>query len=199
VETEVNGLLTYDRITKAGIEKIRTSNSKVINDRQYLTEILPSSQKQPRTWKYTMIKPDSTSWYTTGFDDSAWKSGEAGFGAPATFGSRVRTKWDTTDIWIRREFTLNDISRMDKNNLYLFMQNDDMAEVYINNVKAADIGRYSAGYTKVSISHEAKNSLQSNSKNVIAIHGKQISHGQYIDAGIYYLNPGVNNSPLSIK
>lgn len=61
VESELNGLVTYDRaVVKAPVETIRASNNTAINKNLYLTELLPSSQKAARNWKYTLEKPDST-------------------------------------------------------------------------------------------------------------------------------------------
>ncbi len=194
VETELNGLITYDRaVIKGDMQKINTSNTNVITKKLYLSEILPSSQKIGRPWKYTFEKPDTTRWYVNDFDDAAWKLGAAGFGTKGTPGSEIRTIWDTKNIWMRQEFSLGDLSKIDKNNLVLYLHHDDNCEVYINGVKAADAGAYTSGYTITPISDAAKNALISNGKNLIAIHCNQVGGGQYIDAGISVLSN--NNLP----
>ena len=188
VEVELNGLMTYDReIVKGPVETVRASNTKVINDQLYISEVLPSSQKEPHTWKYTFDKP-AESWFATKFDDSAWKSGEAGFGTEMTPGAVVKTLWNTNDIWIRREFTLGDLKGIDKKDLVLYMHHDDGCEVYINGIKAAVKNGATSGYAVSSISDEAKNALVAGGKNVIAIHCNQTVGGQYIDAGISVLS-----------
>jgi hypothetical protein len=189
VETELNGLLTYDReVFKGDMKKIRASNRNVINKKLYLTTVLPSSQIESRTWKYTFEKPGTTNWFAANFDDSKWPSGEAGFGTKETPGTVVRTVWNTKNIWLRQEFMLNDLSTIDKDKLMLYLHHDDDCEVYINGVKAADVKNYTSGYTMVSMNDAAKNALRTNGKNVIAIHCLQKEGGQYIDAGISVLS-----------
>lgn len=185
VEVELNGLLTYDRaVIKGAAEKISASNNNAINRKIYLTEILPSSQKEARTWKYTLNKPDTTQWFTANFNDAGWISAKAGFGTEGTPGAVNRTAWTTHDIWLRQEFTLGDLSKINKDNLMLYIHHDDEAEVYINGVKAAQINGATSGYAVTPINEAGKNALISNGKNVIAIYCHQGGGGQFIDAGI---------------
>jgi len=185
VEVELNGLLTYDRaVVKGAVEKIRASNTNAISKNLYLTEVLPSSQKVPRTWKYTLEKPDTAKWFAGTFNDAGWKSGKAGFGTEGTPGAVIQTNWNTHDIWIREEFNLGDFSKMNKDSLVLYIHHDDRAVVYINGVKAADLSGATSGYSIAPISEAGKKALISNGKNVIAIYCRQDGGGQYIDAGI---------------
>jgi len=188
VEVELNGLLTYDRaISKGPVETIRASNTKIINDKLYLSDILPTSQNNSRNWKYTMEEP-AANWYATVFDDAAWKSGQGGFGTSFTPGSSVKTVWDTKNIWIRQEFELGDLTNINRDDLVLYMHHDEGAEVYINGVKAAVRTDFTSGYSVVPMTKESKAALVSNGKNVIAISCKQTGGGQYIDAGISIIN-----------
>jgi len=185
VETELNGLMTYDRaLVKGNLQKIRQSNWDVIHKNLYISNILPTSEKVGRTWKYSFEKPYNDEWYAKNFDDAGWKSGDAGFGTKETPGSVVRTIWKTDDIWIRQEFSLGNLSKIDKNKLVLYLYHDDGCEVYINGVEAAKATNGTSGYQIISISKDAKNALIVNGKNVIAIHCHQKGGGQYIDAGI---------------
>ena len=184
VEVELNGLLTYDRaVVKGPAETIRAANNTAINKNLYLTEVLPTSEKNARSWKYSLTKPDSASWFKTDFNTSNWQNGQAGFGSEGTPGAIIKTNWTSHDIWIRQEFTLGDLSKI-KDNLVLSIHHDDRATVYINGVKAADLGGATSGYAISQITQAAKNALVSNGKNVIAIHCHQDGGGQYIDAGI---------------
>lgn len=184
VEVELNGLLTYDRaIVKGPAETIRAANNTAINKNLYLTEVLPTSEKNARNWKYTLTKPDSASWFKPDFDAAKWQNGQAGFGSEGTPGAVIKTNWTTHDIWIRQEFNLGDLSKI-KDNLVLSIHHDDRAIVYINGVKAADLGGATSGYAISQITQAAKNALVSNGKNVIAIYCHQDGGGQYIDAGI---------------
>lgn len=196
VEVELNGLLTYDRaVIKGSVDKIKASNTNAINKNIYLTEVLPSSQKEGRTWKYTLAKPDSASWFTTGFNDAGWTSGKAGFGTEGTPGAVKRTTWNTNDIWLRQKFTLGDLSKMDKNNLKLNIHHDDECIVYINGVKAAELGGYTSGYTIAAINEAGRNALVSNGKNVMAVYCHQRSGGQFIDVGISLMS---DDKPMSV-
>lgn len=186
VEIEINGLLTYDRaLVKGNLQKIRASNLNVIHKNLYLSDILPTSEKEGRNWNYTFDKPSNGEWYAKNFDDAGWKTGMAGFGTKETPNSVVRTTWNTHDIWIRQEFSLGNLSKIDINNLVLSLFHDDYGEVYINGVKATDeTKRTSKSYHIIPINTAAKKSLVVNGKNVIAIHCHQRDRGQYIDAGI---------------
>ncbi|MDR8390202.1 hypothetical protein NC796_03550 [Aliifodinibius sp. S!AR15-10] len=54
VETELNGLMTYDRaVIKGDMSEIKQSNMDVIRRNLYLSELLPTSQVEGRTWAYT--------------------------------------------------------------------------------------------------------------------------------------------------
>jgi hypothetical protein len=188
VEVELNGLLTYDRaIDKGGAVKIRASNIKAINDKLYISDILPSSQTDGRNWKYTFDKPGE-SWFADKFNDATWKTGLGGFGTSFTPGVNVKTVWDTQDIWIRQEFTLNEKKSIDRDNLVLYIHHDENCEVYINGVKAASIDGATSGYAVAAMSKESKAALKLNGKNVIAIYCHQTVGGQYIDAGIAVLS-----------
>ncbi len=191
VEAELNGLLTYDRaVIKGAVEKIKSSNDNVINKKLYLTEVVPSSQTKGSSWQYTFEKPDTLNWFTPAFKTATWKTGDAGFGIMGNRGTpepglEIRTTWDTTgDIWMRKAFTLADISKINKDNLVLYMRQTNNAEVYINGVLAANSGGRSSTYRMVRIADAAKVTLLSG-ENVIAIHCRKNNRGrQYIDAGI---------------
>ncbi|MGN6601952.1 MAG: glycoside hydrolase family 2 protein [Ginsengibacter sp.] len=185
VETELNGLMTYDRaILKGKLSSIRQSNLDAIQKKLFLHSVLPTSEIEGRQWKYTFDKPANGYWYTKKFDDSNWEKGEAGFGTKETPGAVVRTVWDTKDIWLRQEFSGENFSKVNRSKLVLYLHHDDDCEVYINGVMAAEIKGHTSGYTMIPLSEDAKNALQSHDKNVIAIHCHQRKGGQYIDAGI---------------
>jgi hypothetical protein len=188
VEIELNGLLTYDReVNKGGTEKIYTANQKAINDNLYLKEVLASSQKEARNWKYTTTQPQGD-WFGESFSDAAWKTGQAGFGTRNTPGGNIKTIWNTKDIWMRQAFTLGAISAEEKEKLALYIHHDEDCEVYINGVLAATISGYTSAYTVAPITAEGKAAIRANGKNIIAIHCKQTAGGQYIDAGLSVLS-----------
>lgn len=188
VEVELNGLLTYDReVVKGDIDKIYAANYKVIHDNLYIKEVLPSSQKQAREWKYTTDEPQGE-WFKSAFNDASWKTGPAGFGSKGTPGGNIKTNWTTDNIWMRQEFTLGNLTAEQKDKLVLYIHHDEDCEVYINGVKAAAISGYSSAYTVVPMNAEGKAAIKTNGKNIIAIHCKQTVGGQYIDAGLSILS-----------
>src|SRR5205807_485500 len=103
-----------------------------------------------------------------------------GFGTKGTPGAVVRTEWKTADIYIRREFELEDLP---KGQVLLRIHHDEDAEVYFNGVPAAKLAGFTTGYTEVPIATEAMKALKSGT-NVIAVHCLQTTGGQYIDVGL---------------
>jgi len=184
VETEINGLLTYDRIPKADVNLFRAINERVINQQVVsLVDVVPVSKQTAQTWKYTTTQPVST-WANNSFDDSLWKSGQAGFGTAGTPGGTIRTTWNTTDIWMRQQFFLTDVKREELPKLALNIHHDEDCDVYINGTLAGSFNGYTSAYEIDYIKKEARNMFIVGGKNTIAIHCTQKGGGQFIDAGI---------------
>jgi hypothetical protein len=180
VETEGNGLLTYDRaVVKVDAERVAAVNKGDFSRVPELKVVVPTSKDEAQTWRYTTEKP-AEGWQKPDFDDKAWKEGPGGFGTKGTPGAVVRTEWKTDDIWLRREFTMPD---GDWGDLLLMMHHDEDAEVYVNGVLAAKVGGFITDYDDVPISEEARKALKPG-KNVFAVHCHQTKGGQYIDVGI---------------
>ena len=183
VEIELNGLMTYDRLDKADISRIYAANDKVINHDIYIKELVPSSEKEAQVWKYMTSQP-AANWYETTYTDSHWQSAAGGFGTEGTPGAVVRTTWNTSDIWMRREFELGDLSSVNLDDLYLYIHHDEACKVYINGVLAASVTGYTSKYVTLSVSAEAKAALIQNGTNLLAVHCNQTVGGQYIDVGL---------------
>jgi hypothetical protein len=180
VETEINGLLTYDRaVVKVDAARVAAANKGDFSKAAKVRVLVPTSRDKGIDWRYTFDKP-AAGWFKPGFDDSGWKKGPAGFGTEGTPGAVVRTEWKTDDIWIRREFTLPE-GKFD--NLYLDLHHDEDAEIYLNGVLAAKVAGYITDYTEVAIDAKAKAALKAG-KNTIAVHCHQTTGGQYIDVGL---------------
>jgi len=185
VEIEVNGLMTYDRaIVKMDEKAISEAARRLYLPPPKVVEIVPTAQRKALAWRYTLNKP-SSGWEQPDFDASGWKQGEAGFGTKGTPGAVVRTEWDTSDIWLKREFELRST---DLNKPQLLIHHDEDAEVYLNGVLAAQLKGYTTAYAPVSITDKAREALR-DGKNTIAIHCKQTGGGQYIDAGLVDIKP----------
>jgi hypothetical protein len=151
----------------------------------HLIPIVPTAEDERATWRYTTQRP-AADWFQTGFDDSNWSTGRAGFGTRGTPGAVVRTEWSTPNIWLRRTFELQEGSWHE---LQLRIHHDEDAEVYVNGVRVASLSGYTAGYDDTVLSPAAREAFRPG-VNVLAIHCRQTSGGQYIDAGFSDLVPG---------
>jgi hypothetical protein len=180
VETEANGLLTYDReVVKVDRDCVAAVNKGDLSRLPVAEVVVPTSQTRGLTWRYTLKAP-AEGWYKPDFKDAEWKEGPGGFGTKGTPGAVVRTEWKTADIWLRRTFELpNPFPR----ELHLLLHHDEDAEVYLNGVLAANVAGYGTDYEEVPILPAARKALKPG-KNLIAIHCKQTTGGQYIDAGL---------------
>lgn len=179
VETECNGLLTYDRaVCKIPAAFIASVNQGTLHS-PLARVLVPSARFGQTTWKFTLARP-GTDWVQADFDDSNWKAGIAGFGAVSTPGALVRTPWETSDIWLRYEFRLDQVCA---EGVKLDVHHDDDAELYLNGELAATLPGFATHYAEYEPSPRSVAALRPG-KNVLAVHCHQISGGQYIDAGL---------------
>jgi hypothetical protein len=185
VETEANGLLTYDRaVIKVDEERVAAVNRGDFSRLPQFAAVVPTSQAAGIPWRYTLDRP-AGEWFKSDFNDATWKEGLGGFGTKGTPGAVVRTEWKTADIWLRREFTVPDGKLVDP---YLLLHHDDDAEVYINGVLAVKTTGWTTRYEEFAISDAARAALKPG-KNVFAVHCHQVKGGQYIDVGLVDLVP----------
>jgi hypothetical protein len=180
VEVEVNGVMTYDReVIKLDVEQTAKWHKALFGPIPEVREVLATSEKEPQKWFYTLTKP-AAGWEKPDFDAAKWTEAEGGFGTKGTPGAIVRTEWKTENIWIRRSFELKDLPTGE---VLLRMHHDEDAEVYINGVLVQKTTGYITDYTEFFLTAEGRNALKKGT-NVIAIHCKQTTGGQYIDAGL---------------
>ena len=203
VEQECNGIMTYDRkVLKVSPEQQAGMKAKILRtvNCRYTdaTTIVPAGDEASGIqWKYTTTEP-ADDWYTTDFDASSWKTGSAGFGGGG------RTSWSSSDIWIRRNFTISnfDASKIQEIRLWLF--HDEDAEIYINGKLSAKVTGYNTKYEQWPLLPEGLQALKlDGSSNVIAIHCKQTTGGQFIDCGLklrnYIANDDLQVEPMPAK
>ena len=130
-------------------------------------------------WHYTTERP-ADGWEAPGFDDSGWKSGPGGFGGQGEKkapGSVENTDWSTSDIWLRRAFTLDKLPARPA----LYIHHDDDAEVWLNGRQIATLPGYTVSYQVLPLTADAA-ALLKTGENLLAIHCHQGIGGQYIDA-----------------
>ena len=189
VETECNGLLTYDRaVTKLNLAAMQTANR--ANNQKPLRVIAPNAIHGRVSWRYTTSDPGEQ-WYQPEFNDARWQQGYGGFGTTQTPSALVGTSWNTSDIWLRREFTLG---VEDLRDARLQLHHDEDAEVYLNGVLAAQVNSFSETYFVTNMSPAAIATLKPG-VNRMAVHCHQTSGGQFIDAGIVVVRMANTNAP----
>ncbi|MDO4549807.1 MAG: glycoside hydrolase family 2 TIM barrel-domain containing protein [Planctomycetia bacterium] len=184
VETETNGLLTYDRkVNKMGKDRVKEINQMLFSAPKKYKVFLPTAEESPRVWRYTFEKPEGNAWTTLDFDATLWQEGPAGFGREGTPGAdALRTKWDTRDIWMRQSFTFTE--ELPKG-MALRIHHDDDVEVYLNGVKIFETTGYTVNYEEFRLDENAVKALKEG-PNVIAVHVHQKRGLQYIDLGILF-------------
>ena len=186
VEYEGNGLLTYDRaVIKMPLGLVRDANQGRFGPEAKATILVPTAQADPIPWRFVTEQPDDE-WFTAAFDDSAWKESPGGFGTKATPGAVVRTEWTTRDIWLRREFELLDTASL--KDVQLVVHHDEDAEIYLNGVQAAKLTRHTTDYEEIGVAPDALKALKPG-RNVMAVHCRQTTGGQYIDVGMMSYAP----------
>jgi len=184
VEIEVNGLMTYDRaVNKVDVARAAEAARKLYLPPPTYKTLVPTSQTEPQTWKYTFEKP-ADAWVQPGFRDDSWQAGPGGFGTSGTPGAIIGTKWSGSDIWIRRSFTLE--SPPESGDITLMIHHDEDAEVFLNGQPVRSVKGYTTSYISFPLSAEAVQALRAG-PNTLAIHCRQTGGGQYIDAGLSLL------------
>jgi hypothetical protein len=182
VEGEVNGLMTYDRqLVKLNAERVARLHKRLYEPTGRFDEtvLLPTSEREPRSWRYSIETP-AEGWQNADFDDSSWSQRPAGFGTPDTPGTVVRTEWNTGEIWVRQAFRL---TQRPKGEVWLRIHHDEDAEVYLNGKRCPRLSGYTVDYQEIPLPEAAATALKEG-ENVMAIRCRQTGGGQYIDAGL---------------
>ena len=129
-------------------------------------------------WEYTLETP-SQDWKDVGFRDKSWIKSAGGFGTQGTPNAKVGTVWNGKEIWLRTGFGLKELPE----SLSLEIHHDEDVEVYLNSVEIFKASGYTSNYQVQILGETALNALQTG-RNVIAVHCKQTTGGQYIDLSL---------------
>jgi hypothetical protein len=184
VMTEINGMLTYDRVLKLPAEQIKRINSFQFKAPAYRV-LVPTSEMSQQTWRYVTAKPDGA-WSGKDYDDAHWQMGPAPFGDQG----HVGTPWTTPNLWLRRRFNPGTISPEELRNVMLLLFNRGRVEIFINGVQTfAQQGNnrsLEGGYEHRPLSTPVRNAIIPNGDNVIAVHCFMQPAGGplYFDAGL---------------
>ena len=141
--------------------------------------VLKTAKEEAWQARYTFEMPAS-GWIDPKFDDSAWKMGKGAFGTPDM--AHIATPWSEKDIWIRRDFDL-DQKDLKKKKLYLIYSHDDVFELYINGQQVVNTGLTWNNNVILPLSQEVVKTLNAEG-NVIAAHCFNTRGGAYVDFGI---------------
>jgi hypothetical protein len=164
----------------AGAANTKVGNWAPLPPAPVIVEVIPTAQTAPAVWRYTIDKP-SDEWTKPDFDAASWKEGPASFGTQGTPGAVVRTRWDTDDIWLRREITLPDKTY---SHLRFYVDHDEDVQIYVNGVLASKEGGFTTSYVTLGIRPDARALLKPNATVTLAVHCHQTTGGQNIDVGL---------------
>ena len=166
------------------------------------TEIFPTQSE----WAYRIKKNNTpmAGWNKKTFV-GIWSKGKAGFGnRHGDGGAVVNTEWSGEKPWlfVRKEFTVEDLSKLEGASLRLNIFYDDTPTIYLNgNVIFTDSG-WVDGYTAITLDEKYTEYLNEG-KNVIAVSLNQHTGGCYFDMGLSYVHPDQNSAestaPFSLE
>jgi hypothetical protein len=150
--------------------------------------ILPTSDEVAYSVKYTEEQP-SGNWNETGFDDSNWKTSKAPFGKDR---SGVNTEWNSENIWVRREFEVNENNLED---LFLKIDHDDDVEVFLNGKNIFSEKGATGKFKLVNLKDAFKNNLKKG-KNLLAVHCVNTGGAAFLDEGIVKKLPAMKQEDI---
>lgn len=180
VESEVNGILTYDRqYTKFDPPWMRKLHQELNQPPVKPTVVVPTSRIIGQEWRYTTYIPKAN-WTNANFDDSSWLSGWAGFGRKGTPGATIRTNWESADIYLRTKVKWQWDAKL---KYYLKVHHDDNARIFLNGHLARSLPGYTTTYHYYLIPPNIINKLKGR-ELTIAAHCHQVRGGQFFDLGI---------------
>ncbi len=184
VETECNGLVTYDRaVLKVDERAVRDAH----HGRFPRVDVLvPTARDAAAGWSYRFDDPRDPLWIEPDYDDSAWQRGPGGFGTRGTPGAEVRTVWDGAEIWLRRVIDVPAIP--DGSAPRLVVHHDEDAEIWVDGVLAARLAGYTTDYALVRPTAAAA-AVLTPGRHVLAMRVRQTRGGQYADCGVVAIGP----------
>ncbi|MGA2246797.1 MAG: DUF5127 domain-containing protein [Verrucomicrobiota bacterium] len=164
----------------ASRDKNKTGHWAPLPPEHKFTVVVPTARTAPATWRYTTNKP-AANWTAPDFDASAWAEGVASFGTEGTPGAIVHTRWDTDDIWLRRELAVPDMKFHD---LHFYVDHDEDVEIFVNGVLASSEESFTSSYVPLEISPAGLKILKPGATVTVAVHCHQTTGGQNIDVGM---------------
>jgi hypothetical protein len=196
VEDEENGLITYDRkVVKVNDTQIAAIADKIKRNYTHGTiEVLPTSHENYKksTWKYQMSSSplSSSTWKDSGFDDSAWQTGQAPFGNDVTIVTNWQNEykisnWTTSYIYLRRTVEFSEHLTLENlESLRARVFHDEDCQVYLNGVLIGSWTGFVTSYQYKTLNiNQLRAAIKIGQPNVLAVYCKQTIGGQFVDVG----------------
>ncbi|MDL2247166.1 DUF4965 domain-containing protein [Bacteroides sp. OttesenSCG-928-J23] len=155
--------------------------------------VVPTFQKEAWDAHYTTTRPTGN-WTAPDYSPKGWQTGKGAFGSPGRL--KAMTDWRTTDIWVRREVTID--AEMLKRDLFLEYSHDDGVEIYINGHQIINTGNAARSEVMQRITNEAKAHLHPG-KNIIAAHCNDGGGESYLDFGIWMRKDNQQRFPQTAR
>lgn len=151
-------------------------------DKQALETLLPMTDSEQWQAQYTFTDPTASpeEWTAINYDDTEWNTGKGAFGTSEM--RRIGTEWNTPDIWVRRSFTLSELS-LDLP-VFLKYSHDDVFELYLNGEQLIATDYCWKNDVIIELTDKAKAKFRKG-RNVISAHCHNTSNGAYVDFGLY--------------
>lgn len=154
--------------------------SNQIDLEERFADVLKYAAREGDTFSYTVNQPDKN-WYRENFDASGWQKGKAGFGSAVVKNStsrKVRTMWETPEIWVRKSFV------KDKNtgNLTLRIHHDGETKVFLNGKIIYE--HNGQQYTTWNFDQTAYSRLKDGG-NILAIHSARGARTGFLDVSLF--------------
>ena len=146
--------------------------------------IMPTADEEALSWHFSLNAPPS-GWMNPDFNASAWPEGQGGFGTNGLPAAIMRTLWNGPDIWLRREVNLAPLSGHE---LRFRLYRSAEVQIYLNGVLAKSLPAGPNQYEVVTIRAAARSTIKPG-KNVLAVHARPGSSGQFFDLGVVDLAP----------
>lgn len=191
VEQEKNGLYFYDRRPKFDVQRLHKITSRVAAYEKTGPTTGQVAVRSEHPWKvivgaaadgelcqpyrYTTNAP-AGEWTGDSFDDKTWPSALAPFGTIAN----PRTRWETSELWLRRTF---EWQGGDFKDAALVIFYDEDTEVFVNGKKIWNRSGFVTTYEMFSVTDALKAALRQGS-NTLAVHSRQTGGGQFIDLAL---------------
>jgi hypothetical protein len=191
VEQERNGLYFYDRRPKFDVKRLnaitsraaayektgpKTGRPRIRSEESWQVLVGAAADGEAsKPYRYTTNAPPAV-WTNDSFDDGAWSSGRAPFGTIAN----PKTQWNSSDIWLRREFMWQG-EKLSDAELVIFYDED--TEVYVNGERIWDRTGFLTSYEMFSVKDTLQRALRKG-RNTLAVHTRQTGGGQFIDLAL---------------